>query len=139
MALEALKDLFISNLLPDARRLVPFEARPLLEAVATLEASSEGGDKGINNPGAKKAGTALLMWYFEDRVGGWVVGSVGWANMSFLIDSVKCVFSSRNGEGLCVSVCLKQSVLHGIHASRWGYLHCGQDERTCAPRACTLL
>ncbi|CAM9556723.1 unnamed protein product, partial [Scytosiphon promiscuus] len=34
MALEALKDLFVTNLLPDARRLVAFESRPLMQALA---------------------------------------------------------------------------------------------------------
>lgn len=71
MALEALKDLFVTNLLPDGRRLVPFEARPLMQALAAVEASSAGGDKGSNSntPGQKGAASALLMWYFEDQVG----------------------------------------------------------------------
>ena len=85
MALEALKDLFITNLLPDARRLVPFESRPLLQALAAVEedggarqgAPQGGGKKGASNPGqgvpgpgGKAAGKALLMWYFEDQVRG---------------------------------------------------------------------
>lgn len=75
MALEALKDLFISNLLPDGRRLVSMEARPLSQVFDVVrDTSSGGGDRGSDNAGgvgrAKAAGTALLMWYFEDQVGG---------------------------------------------------------------------
>lgn len=70
MALEALKDLFITNLLPGERRLVPFEARPLQQVLAAMEASSKGGDKGGNAPGSEAAGKALLLWYFEDQVCG---------------------------------------------------------------------
>jgi ribosome biogenesis protein MAK21 len=47
-ALEALKDLFLSNLLPDDRRLVPFAARP-------LNASGVRGD-------------TLVWWLFEDEL-----------------------------------------------------------------------
>lgn len=68
MALEALKDLFITNLLPDGRRLVPFETRPLLQVLAAVEASSPDGNKGVHSPEGKAAGRALLMWYFEDQV-----------------------------------------------------------------------
>ena len=75
MALEALKDLFVTNLLPNGRKLIPFELRPLSQVfVAMEEASSVGGDGGSGQAGgARKAitatvGTALLMWYFEDQV-----------------------------------------------------------------------
>lgn len=89
MALEALKDLFVTNLLPDARRLVPFESRPLLQALAAVEEEGDGGadqgapqgggkkgasgpggvgGQGVHGPGGKAAGKALLMWYFEDQV-----------------------------------------------------------------------
>ncbi|CAM9575688.1 unnamed protein product, partial [Hapterophycus canaliculatus] len=84
MALEALKDLFITNLLPDARRLVAFEARPLMQALAAVEgggvggqgggtgggkgSSSGAGGQGVSSPGGKAAGKALLMWYFEDQI-----------------------------------------------------------------------
>ncbi|CAM9447735.1 unnamed protein product, partial [Ascophyllum nodosum] len=75
MALEALKDLFVTNLLPNGRKLIPFELRPLSQVfVAMEEASSVGGDGGSGQAGgARKAitatvGTALLMWYFEDQI-----------------------------------------------------------------------
>lgn len=73
MALEALKDLFITNLLPDGRRLVPFESRPLRQLTAAntrrqQQLSSKEGGGGARE--MKGAGKALLMWYFEDQVRG---------------------------------------------------------------------
>lgn len=77
MALEALKDLFITNLLPDSRKLVPFESRPLLQALASVteegnKGQGGGGESvpGVNGPRGKAAGKALLMWYYEDQVCG---------------------------------------------------------------------
>ncbi|CAM9993626.1 unnamed protein product, partial [Choristocarpus tenellus] len=75
MAMEALKDLFITNLLPDGRKLVVFEARPLDQAAAAVTATkgsvagSGGGGGGGGGAGvAQAAGKALVMWYFESQV-----------------------------------------------------------------------
>lgn len=82
MALEALKDLFITNLLPDGRKLVPFESRPLLQVVAVLDTNASAslsgkGDQWGDGGDVKGAGKALLMWYFEDQVRGGGGGRTG--------------------------------------------------------------
>ncbi|KAG5188720.1 hypothetical protein JKP88DRAFT_353331 [Tribonema minus] len=56
MAQEALKDLFISDLLPDERRLVPFRERPLLQFEEWAPNFKE------------QAAKTLLMWYFEGEL-----------------------------------------------------------------------
>ncbi|CAM9557389.1 unnamed protein product, partial [Chrysoparadoxa australica] len=56
MALEALKDLFINDLLPADRQLVAFEARPLMQIELWAEQDQA------------RAGKALILWWFEDLV-----------------------------------------------------------------------
>ncbi|CAM9779438.1 unnamed protein product, partial [Discosporangium mesarthrocarpum] len=80
MALEGVKDLFINNLLPDGRRLVVFEARPLAQVVAAVAATgataagpgmlgarARGGGGGGGGGISQAAGKALAMWYFESQ------------------------------------------------------------------------
>eukprot|EP00953_Heterococcus_sp_UTEX-ZZ885_P022079 12258-Heterococcus_DN1.PRE.4 len=67
MAQEALKDLFVSDLLPDTRRLQPFRERPLLQIEAW----------GSEDPAT--AARTLLLWYYEGellRRFGALVGSI---------------------------------------------------------------
>jgi ribosome biogenesis protein MAK21 len=56
MAQDAVKDLFISDLLPDARRLQPFRERPLLQIETWGEADPA------------DAARTLLLWHFEGEL-----------------------------------------------------------------------
>lgn len=80
MALEALKDLFINNLLPDGRKLVSFKSRPLQQAVEVVEVSARKGGSETSGASATNVGRAMLLWYFEDQVrgkGGCIIGWTG--------------------------------------------------------------
>ena len=72
MAVESLKDLFASHLLPDGRRLRTMEQQPLASAAAAIKKGRSGGGaaKGGGGGGAAEAAASLrlIVWYFEEQV-----------------------------------------------------------------------